>query len=294
MRALHALWIVAISVAVLHAGLVCGQDFSNKLVRIVTADAGGTADLVARLLAQGLAAAFGQQGIVDNRGGSFIIPIQAVAKAAPDGHTVLLLSNGIWTLPLMQKVPYDPVRDLASITLAASSPLILVVHPSLPVKTVKDLITLARAQPRALNYSSGPSGTSNHLAAELFKSMAGINILRIAYKGTAPALNELLAGQVQLMFGNVAPVSPHLKSGRLRALAVTSPARSTLFPELPTMVAAGLPGYEAEALLGVFCAGRDTRGSDCSTEPGDGPDPAQVRRKREAFQRCSRSYRIAA
>ena len=246
------LWMIIVVAAMLAAGMVSGQDFPNKPIRIVTAGTGGTADLVARLIGQGFSAAFSQQVVVDNRGGSFIIPVQAVAKAPPDGYTLLLLSNGVWTLPFLQNVPYDPVRDLAPITLAASSPLILVVHPSLPVSTVKTLITLGKARPGELNYATGPTGTSNHLAGELFRSMTGVNIVRVSYKGTGTAFSDLLAGQVQLMFANVAPVTPHVKSGRLRALAVTSPAPSVLFPGLPTMAAAGVPGYESEAILGVF------------------------------------------
>ena len=228
------------------------QEYPNKPVRIVTPGAGGTADLVSRLLAQGLAAATGQQAIVDNRGGSLLIPMQFVAKSPADGYTLLVISNGLWTLPLLQSVSYDPVRDFMPVTLAAIAPILLVVHPSLPAKSTAELIALAKAKPGQLNYATGPTGTVNHMAGEMFMSMANLKLVRISYNGTAPALTDLLTGQVQLMFANVAPVAPHVRSGRLRALAVTSAAPSTLFPTLPTMAAAGLNGYESEAVVAVF------------------------------------------
>jgi len=234
-------------------GFAVGQDYPNKTIRIITAEPGSGVDLVTRLMVTGLTGGLGQQLIVDNRGGaSGITPIQAVAKAPPDGYTLLLYGTGMWTLPLIQNLPYDPVSDFSPITLAGSSPNILVVHPSLPAKSVRELIALSKARPGALSYSSGGTGASNHLAAELFKSMAGVNILRVPYKGPASALNGMIVGETQLMFPNAAAAAPHLDTGRLRALAVSSARPSALVPGLPTITASGLPGYESAFAVGMF------------------------------------------
>ena len=230
-----------------------GQDFPSKPIRIVASDAGGAGDLAARVIAQGLTASLGQPVIVDNRGGSGVVAAEYVAKAPPDGHTLLFYGSTIWVLPLLQAgLPYDPVRDYAPVTIVASAPNILVVYPQLPVKTVRDLIALAKARPGELNYSSGITGAATHLAAELFKSMARVNIVRVSYKGDAPAINDLLGGQVQLTFGTVSSVGQHLKSGRLRGLAVTSSQPSALMPALPTVAASGLPGYESGSIYGMY------------------------------------------
>ncbi len=230
----------------------CSQSYPSKPVRIVTAEAGGGNDFTARLIGQGLGPRLGVQVVTENRGGaSGAIAAQTVAKSSPDGYTLLLYSSAMWTLPFVQKVAYDPVRDFAGITLAASSPNILVVHPALPVRSVRDLIALAKARPGALNYATGATASTGHLAAELFKSMANVNIVRIPYKGNGPALNDLIAGQVQMTFGTAASVAPHVKSGRVRALAVTSAHRSALLPELPP-IASALPGYESTTAYGVF------------------------------------------
>lgn len=231
----------------------CGQDYPNRTIRIITAEAGSGVDLVTRLLVSGLTGGLGQQLIVDNRGGaSGITPIQAVARAAPDGYTLLAYGTGMWTLPLIQNLPYDPISDFAPITLTGSSPNILVVHPSLPVKSVVELIALSKSRPGDLAYSSGGTGASNHLAAELFKYMAGVNILRVPYKGPASALNGMIGGETQLMFPNAAAAAPHMNTGRLRALAVSSAKPSALAPGLPTIGASGLPGYESSFAVGVF------------------------------------------
>lgn len=232
------------------------QGFPVRPVRIITAEVGGGADFIARLVAQGLGAALGQQFIVENRGGNVILSVDAVAKAPPDGHVLLLYANAVWTLPLLQSVPYDPARDLAPLTLVASSPNLIVVHPSLPAKTLPALIALARARPGELNYSTGTPGSAGHLAAELFKAMAGINIVRISYKGAGPALNALIGGEVVLHFSTVASGLLHVKSGRLRALAVTSAQPTALVPDLPTAAASGVPGYEAVGSYGLFAPAR--------------------------------------
>jgi tripartite-type tricarboxylate transporter receptor subunit TctC len=244
--------IFALSLSVMYGTVLC-QPFPTKPVRIVTAEAGGASDFVARLLAQGLSRSLGQQVIVENRGGaSGIIAAETVARAAPDGYTLLLYSNGMWTLPLMQKVPYDSVKDFLPITAATRAPNILVVHPSLPVRSVKDLVRLAKLRPGELNYASGGSGTTPHLAAELFNVMASVHMVRVAYRGGGPALNDLFAGQVQVMFPAASSMAPHVKTGRVRALAVTGSQPTNMFPDLPTVSAAGLPGYEAVSMTGIF------------------------------------------
>ncbi len=246
------LWMFSVSMMILGAGAVSGQDYPSKPIRIVTADPGSTNDLVARLIAQGLTGSLGQQVVVENRGGaSGIIAAQTVTKAPPDGYTLLLYSNTLWIGPLLQKLPHS-VRDFSPITLLVSSPQILAVHPSLPVHSVKELIALAKVRPGELNYASTSTGSSPHLAAELFKAMAGVNMVRVNYKGGGSALNALLGGQVQLYFATAALVTPHIKSGRLRALAVSSAEPSALAPGLSTLAGSGLPGYETVAMYGMF------------------------------------------
>jgi tripartite-type tricarboxylate transporter receptor subunit TctC len=242
---------VLLAVAILSVAPASAQ-WPTRPIRIVTSEPGGGNDFAARLIVQGIGANLGQPFVVENRGGAGgAIAADLVAKAAPDGHTLLFYASGIWLIPFLRSnVPYDPVRDLAPITLAVKSPSIVVVNAALPVKSIKELIALARARPGELNYGSGTAG-STHLAAELFKSMTGVRIERISYRANAPALNDLLAGQVQLMFATAGTVAPHLKSGRLRALAVTSAEPSALAPGLPT-VAATVPGYEVIQMYAMF------------------------------------------
>jgi tripartite-type tricarboxylate transporter receptor subunit TctC len=243
---------VAIAALALAPAIAPGQSYPAKPVRIVTAEAGGGADFIARVLALALTPALGQQVIVENRGGaSGAIAMETVARAAPDGYTLLLFSNGMWTLPFLQKVPYDPVRDYAPVCLVDRIPNILVVHPSLPARSVKDLVSLAKARPGQLNYGAGSNGSTPHLAGEMFRLMAGIDVMRVSYRGTGPAMIDLVAGQLHYMFPNAAAATPHLKSGRLRALAVTSTESSPLLPDLPT-VAATVPGYSAESSHNLF------------------------------------------
>jgi len=237
-------------------GAAAAQSYPGKPIRMLAAEAGGGADLIARLVAQGMGATLGQQVLIENRGGSAVIPAQIVAKAAPDGYTLLFYGTNVWLLPFLQDdLPYDPVKDLAPITMVAVSPNVLVVHPSVPANSVKELIAMARAQPGALNYASGGNGSSSQLAAELFKSMAGVEIVRVSYKGSGPALNDVVAGRVQVMFPNAASVTQHVKSGKLKALAVASGKASALAPGLPTVAATGLPGYEYAASYGMFSSG---------------------------------------
>jgi tripartite-type tricarboxylate transporter receptor subunit TctC len=233
------------------ADLASAQDYPVRPIRFVTAAVGGGIDFTARLLAAGLTERLNQQVVVDNRGGTNVAPM-TVAKAAPDGYTLLVHNNTVWVAPLLDNVPYDHTRELWPITLTARSPNILVVHPSLGVSSVKELIALAKSSPGKIDYASGPVGASNHIAAEVFKAMAGVDLTRIGYRGGGPALNDMLTGQVKVMFATTGSVTPHVQSGRLKALAVTSLEPSALVPGLPTVAASGVPGYSSEAIYGFW------------------------------------------
>ncbi len=233
------------------AGPAHGQAYPSKPVRILTSQTGGSLDFAARLLAPGLAAGLGQQVIVDNRSG--YIATETAARAAPDGHTVLFNGAIVWITPLLRaNTPWDPVRDFSPVTLAITSPNVIAVHPSLPVKSLRELIGLAKGRPGQINTGVGPAGTSSHLAAELFRSMAAINVVHVPYKGAGQSVIGLLAGEVHLMFPNAASVAPYIKSGRIRALAVTSSKASVLAPGVPTAASSGLPGYEASSVNAFF------------------------------------------
>ena len=226
------------------------EEFPAKPLRIVTSEAGGGNDVPARIVAQGLALALGQQVVVENRP-SGVVPAEIVARAAPNGYTLLLYNNALWTGPLLQATSYDVMRDFAPVVLVARAVNVLVVNPALPVKSAADLIALAKSKQGALNYGSSGTGASNHLAAELFRTMAHIEIVRINYKGAGPALTALIGGELQLMFPTAGAVTPHLKAGRVKALAVTSTEPTARFPGVPAL-AATLPGYESLALYGLF------------------------------------------
>ncbi len=232
------------------AGTVCGQTYPTKVVRIFTAGVGGGSDFIARLIAQGISGPLGQQVIVENRTG--VIPGEIVSQAAPDGHTIILAAGTLWIGPLLRKTSYDPIRDFLPITLACRAPNVVVVHPALPVRSINELIAMAKAKPGALNYSTGATGASSHLAAELFKAMTGVNMVRIPYKNGATETADLLSGQIQFTFGAAAAVGPHIKLGKLKALAVSSAERSSLFPDLPTITSSGVPGYESETNYGLL------------------------------------------
>ncbi len=226
---------------------------ARNITMIVPYPPGGQADFAGRPVAQALEKVLGRAVIVDNRGGAGgAIAADIVARAPADGYTLLVYASNIWMIPLLRSVPYDVLRDFAPITWAARSPNTVVVHPSLPVKNIKELIALAKARPGQLSYASAGTGATSHLSAELFKSMAKVDILRVPYKANAPALNELLGGQTQVMFSTASSVTPLIKAGRLRALAVTSAEPSPLAPGLPTVASAGLPGYESISIYGVF------------------------------------------
>jgi tripartite-type tricarboxylate transporter receptor subunit TctC len=241
----------AISVGLIVSGVSWGQDFPSKPIRITAANVGGSSDFAARLIAQPMAESLGRQVIVDNRPGG-LLAIETVAKAAPDGYTLLIENTGFWVGPMLRKLSYDAIKDFSPISLTNRQPNLLVVHPSMPVKSVKELIALAKAKPGELNYMSAGIGTSAHLASELFASMAGVKLVHVPYKGTAPGLTDMVGGQIQLAFPNIAAATPFVKSGRLRALAITTAEPSALTPGLPTVAASGVPGYEAVAIQGLF------------------------------------------
>lgn len=236
------------------------QSYPSKPIRfIVPFPPGGGNDLLARELAQNLAEPLGQPVLVDNRpGASTIIGTELAAKAPPDGHTIFMGNNSTLAINpnLYRKLPYDAVKDFAPVSLLASAPFVLLVHRSLPARSVKELIELARARPGQLNFGSAGTGITTHLAGEMFNIMARVNMVHIPYKGAGPAMTDLIAGHIQLAFNNVLSALPHVRSGRLRALGVTSAERSPVLPNLPTIAESGLPGYEAGAWYAVLAPAR--------------------------------------
>ena len=230
-------------------GATAQDKYPSKVIRIMTATPGSNHDWGARVVAQELTPRIGQRVIVENRGS---IATELLARdTAPDGYTILFYGAYTWLQPLLAKVNWDPVEDLAPISLAISSPNVLVVHPSLPVKSTKELIALAKARPGALNYSAGGGGSTPHMAAELFKYLSKTQIVRVNYKGAGPSMIGVFVGEVQLMFAALGPVMPHVKNGKVTALAITTPKRSPLAPDLPP-VSDTLPGYASEAAIGFF------------------------------------------
>ena len=230
------------------------QGYPNKAVRMVVPfPAGGSTDIVGRTVAQKLSEMWGQPVVVDNRpGGGTSIGTDAVAKAAPDGYTLLVTPAPFTINPsLLAKLPYDALTDFAPITLINTTPLVLVVNPGVPAKSVKELIALAKARPGKLNFGSSTIGGSNHLAGELFNAMAGVQLVHIPYKGNAPALIDLVGGHIDLIFNGVTSALPLIKGGKLRALAVTSLQRSGALPEMPTLDETALKGFEAVAWNGL-------------------------------------------
>ena len=244
------------ALTMLVSGVAFGQAYPTRPIRLVVPSSAGAGvtDIMARLIGHRLSESLGQQIVVDNRpGASGILGSDVVAKAAPDGYTLLIANVSLIVNPyLYSKMPYDPLTDFLPVTMVNSAPLQLVVHPSVPANSVAELVAYAKSRPGQLNYGSGGLGSTPYLAAELFKSIAGIDVVHVPYKGGAPALTELVGGQLTFMIENVPGTMPFVKSGKLRALAITSPQRSPLAPELPTMIEAGVPGYEMSGWNGIF------------------------------------------
>ncbi len=253
MRALTVSLVLASAagaLALLAGTHAAAQSYPSRPVRIITAGAGSGVDYVARMVAPGLSPRLGQAVVVENRS-SGLITVDTVAKAPPDGYTILVYGSTVWITPLVQKTPYDPLTDLAPITLIGNLPLAIAVHPSMPIFSVKDLIAVAKARPGSLNDGSLGTGTAGHLGGELFKAMAGVDIVRVPYKSGAQQLADLFAGQVQLAFITAASAAPHVKAGKIRVIAVTSARPSSLVPGVPP-VAETLSGYEAGARYVMF------------------------------------------
>ena len=263
MKPIDAACLVLMALAAAAAGAAFAQAaYPSKPVRmVVPSSAGGGTDIVARIMAPELSKRLGQQVVIDNRpGAGTMIGIEVAAKSPPDGYTLLMgLSTLAINSALYKKVPYDPQRDFAPITQAVSSASIIVVHPSVPVKTLKELIAFARARPGQINYASAGTGTYPHMTMELFLSMAKLKMVHIPYKGTGPAMIDMVAGQVATMAATILTGMPQIRAGRLRPLAITSAARSPIVPDLPTVAEAGLPGYESVQWYGMLAPARTPR-----------------------------------
>lgn len=242
--------ITAASLMLIAAAPALGQQFPNRSIRIVASGPGGGADASARLIAQQLTQIVGQQVIVENH-----VSSQAdmqVANAAPDGYTLLLDTSTLWIGPLLRKSSaYDPVKDFAPVTQALSFPLLMVINAAVPANSVKEFIALAKAKPGQINYVMASVGSSSHIAAELFKSLAGVDLTGVSYKVTSTGILDLLSGRVHVFFSAAGPMMPHVKTGKLKALGVSTAKPSTLFPDLPT-VAATVPGYETVPSYSIF------------------------------------------
>ena len=228
------------------------QPYPSKPVRIFTTGAGSGSDFIARLIAQQIAPILGQPVVIENRSGPGSIGGEIVAKSPPDGHTLLIAGGSFYSVTLLQKMPYDTLRDFAPISLCVKGANVLAVHPSLPVKTVKELIALAKTKPGKLNYASSGLGSSNQMAGELFKLMAGVNIVHVPYKGNSPALTDTIAGQVEMIFSGVPLLVPHIEAGRIRAIGIGSAKRFVALPNVPTIDESGLKGYEATTWFGLL------------------------------------------
>ena len=254
-RALRWMAALVVAVGLVAASEAPAQGYPNRSIRIVAPSTPGDApDVIARLVAERLSAALGQQVVVENRpGAGGVVGSEIVAKAAPDGYTLIMGNAGSHGInaAVYSKLPYDILKDFAPVSQIAVAPNIFVVNPGLPVTTIPEFIAYAKARPGQLSYASGGNGSSSHMSMELLKSMAGIDVVHVPYKGSTPALTDVISGQDAVMSVNMPPAVPHVKSGRLRALAVTTRSRTPSMPDLPT-VAESLPGYETVAWFGVL------------------------------------------
>lgn len=256
----HERAMVGVTVAILlgcsAAGTAFAQGYPVKPLRVIVPFApGGPNDILARLIGQKLTESWGQPVIVDNRpGGGTVIGTEVLAKSPPDGYTLLMVSTSHTSNPSLRKLPYDPIRDLEPVVLVASGPNVVLAHPSLPARSVKELIAVARARPGQVTYGSGGLGTSTHLSGAMLAQMAGVKMIHVPYKGAGPATIDLLSGQISWMVGTILPSMPHIRSGRLRALAVTGAKRSPVLPDVPP-VADTLPGFESVSWYGIAAPG---------------------------------------
>ena len=261
------------------APFAAAQNYPVKPIRIVTTEAGSGTEFGARMVAQCISGPLGQQVVVENRGG--VMANEVVAKAQPDGYTLVHNGSALWLLPFVQPdLGWNPQRDFIAVSMTDQSPNVLLVQPSFPAKTVQELIALAKAKPGELNYARAAPAGPTHFSAELFNTMAGIKIVPIPYKGGGPAVIGLLSNQAHMMFAPAAVAMPHVNSGKLRGLAVTTAQPSPLFPQLPTMSASGVPGYEYVAMFGEFVPA--------------GTPPALVTRLSSEIQRCMQQPDVKA
>jgi tripartite-type tricarboxylate transporter receptor subunit TctC len=276
-------WHLAATIAAFLAAPAFAQVYPSKPIRlIVPFAAGGGNDNVARLVGKRLADGLGQPVVIDNRpGAGGVLGAELAAKSAPDGYTLFLGGVGSHAINpnLHERLPYDPIRDFAPVALLASAPLVLVVHPSVPAGSLTQFVAYARSHPGRLNYASNGNGSSSQLAAVMFDSMAGVDMVHVPYKGLAPALADLLSGQVQLMFSSVVAILPHIKAGRLRGLAVTGAGRLASMPDLPTIAESGFPGYEASSWYGILAPAGTPRDvvMKLNAELGKALEQAEVR-----------------
>ena len=255
LSAAHILSALLVCALLLTTGTVAAQAYPSKPIRwVVPFPTSGATDILTRTIAQKLSEVLGQAVIIDNKpGAGGALGSDLVAKAAPDGYTLLMATTSTHSIgPALQKLPYDAQRDFAAISVVADATNVLIVSPQLGVNTVRELIALAKSKPGQLNYSSSGAGSIVHLSGERFKSMTGTDIMHIPYKGTALAIPDIINGQIGLMFDSIVSVMPHIRSGKVKALAISSQKRSSLLLELPTMIEAGVPGYVSDTYFGVF------------------------------------------
>lgn len=251
-----AMGLVMAAVFTAPAAMAADTDYPTKPIRVIVPQAAaGSQDTISRLVGQKLGDALGQQIVVENRpGANGIIGTELASKAAPDGYTLLATGTGSHAInpSLYSKIPYDPVKQFTPVGLIGYSTSVLVTHPSVPVKTIADLITLAKSKPGEIRYASAGNGSSPHLSAEMFRYMAGVNIMHVPYKGSTPGVIATISGEASMMFTGVASAIAHIKAGRLRALSVNGPKRSPTLPEVPTAGESGLPGFEVDFWVGIF------------------------------------------